>query len=74
MSSDGSEGIGVVGLAWLVLIVLKALGHLTWGWMAIVFFPVWFTIGVALIFCSIGLIGLLFLILVCAILTLCGIR
>ena len=47
MSNSGG-GIGMVGLAWIALVVLKVLGYLNWHWLAVLFFPIWFPMLLAL--------------------------
>ena len=40
--------VNYVSLAWLALMILKALDYLTWSWLATLFFPVWFPVGITL--------------------------
>ena len=76
MEKEG--GIGVVGLAWIALIILKAMGHLSWGWLTILLFPVWcpLAIGLAAIILTLGVgLAVLFIILsVALVLTLFGVK
>jgi len=48
MSNSGG-GIGMVGLAWIALVVLKVLGYLSWNWLAVLLFPVWCPIVLAIV-------------------------
>ena len=77
MESDNSNSVGLIGLAWIVLIVLKALGHLSWGWALTLLFPIWFPIALTLASIAIVLIGVcclvLLVVVVATILSLCGI-
>ena len=79
MSDDASSGggLGLLGIVWIVLIILKAMGHLTWGWIPILLFPIWFPFALilAVIIIALGFvlaIGIIILVAAC-ILKLCGV-
>jgi len=46
--------LNYISLAWLLLIALKALEHLSWGWVSVLFFPLWFPIALVLACMAIG--------------------
>jgi len=77
MSNSSEGGIGVVGLAWIALIILKALGILTWGWVSVLLFPIWFPI--ALVIGTVALVILLvmalaaFSVVIITMLVICGV-
>ena len=49
MSDEGVGcNIGIFGLIWIILIILKAMGYLTWGWIPVLFFPLWFPFALIL--------------------------
>ena len=39
-SNTSNGGVGVVGLLWVALIVLKILGYITWSWWLVITFPI----------------------------------
>ena len=38
------QGLSIYGVLWMILIVLKAVGSLNWGWITVLLFPIWFPI------------------------------
>ena len=66
MASVSENGINITGLAWLTLIVLKAMGHLTLSWGWVILFPIWFPIalGIATVGASIVIFLVVFIIVV----------
>lgn len=88
MSNSGG-GIGMVGLAWIALVVLKVLGYLNWHWLAVLFFPIWFPMLLALgipafiILLALGIIAFIILVvmalglfvgIIALILAICGVE
>jgi len=67
------ELFNYVGLVWVALMILKALDHLTWGWLATLFFPVWFPVATTLAAIVCVLILVIAVVLLLLILTCCGI-
>ena len=43
-----SEALDYTGLIWVTLIILKILGYLSWGWFAVLLFPIWMPILLAI--------------------------
>jgi len=69
-----SKNIDVVAVAWILLIVLKALGYLSWGWFSTIFFPIWFPLAITLLILAGVMLVISTLLLVSFILKLCGIE
>ena len=50
--NNGRRGIGFFGLLTIVLVILKALGYISWSWWSIAgvfFFPVLLILGIFLV-------------------------
>lgn len=61
-------------LVWISLIILKALGDLTWSWLAVLLFPVWLPILIAIAIMCCIFIALVFFLVAVVILAMLGVE